>query len=83
MARRRPSEAQRQERARVGALRSIARGDRPLYRVRIAQDGSWDVDWCPWLVGTAANRRVALAEARATIAEWLEVDPEAFEVERA
>ena len=67
----------------MAAIRTISRGERPLYRVRTAQDGSWRVEWCPWLVGTAANRVVALANARTTIAAWLEVDPDAFEVERA
>jgi hypothetical protein len=30
---------------------------------------------------TATNRREALDEARAAIAEWLEVQPDAFDVE--
>jgi hypothetical protein len=32
---------------------------------------------------TATGRREALDEARAAIAKWLEVDPEAFDVEAA
>jgi hypothetical protein len=30
---------------------------------------------------SATERRAALIEARAAIAEWLDVDPEAFDVE--
>jgi hypothetical protein len=35
----------------------------------------------PWLSVTALGRREALDEARAAIAEWLEVEPDAFDVE--
>jgi hypothetical protein len=47
---------------------------RPLYRVRMAQDGTWAVDWCPWLALTATDRREAVASARAAVATWLDVD---------
>ena len=59
----------------------IARGDRPAYRLTTAQDGSWRTDALPWLSVTATWRREALDEAQATIAEWLEVEPDAFDVE--
>jgi hypothetical protein len=57
----------------------VARGDRPAYRVRTAQDGRWIVDALPWLPLAATSRREALDEARAAIAAWLEVPPDAFD----
>ena len=57
------------------------RGDRPAYRVTTAQDGRWTVDAMPWVSVAAVNRREALDEARAAIAAWLEVEPDAFDVE--
>jgi hypothetical protein len=59
----------------------IARGDRPAYRVTTAQDGRWRVDAMPWVTVTATGRREARDEARTAIAEWLEVSPDAFDVE--
>ena len=35
----------------------------------------------PWLSVTATGRREALDEAREVIAEWLDVPPDAFDVE--
>jgi hypothetical protein len=58
-----------------------ARGERPLYRVSAAPDGSWRVEWTPWVTLVATGRRAALEEARAAIAEWLDVPPIAFDVE--
>jgi predicted RNase H-like HicB family nuclease len=59
----------------------IARSDRPAYRVTAAEDGCWTVDELPSVSVTATGRREALDEARAATAEWLEVDPDAFDVE--
>jgi hypothetical protein len=59
----------------------IARGDRPAYRLRTAVDGRWCVDALPWLKLAATGRRAAMDEARAAIAAWLEVPPDAFDVE--
>lgn len=59
----------------------IARGDRPAYRVTAAEDGRWRVDTLPWVSLTATGRREALDEARAAIAAWLQVEPDAFDVE--
>ena len=59
----------------------IASGDRPGYRIMPAQDGRWYVDALPWLSVTAARRREVLDEARVSIAAWLEVEPEAFDLE--
>lgn len=59
----------------------IAQGGRPLYRVGTAQDGRWVVDGCPWLPLTATNRHEALAAARATLSEPLDVGPDVFDVE--
>ena len=78
---RRASEANREAAALQGAIRAIARGERPLYRVSAAQDGSWAVEWCPWLPTSSGSRSEALAAARAAIAEWLDVPPDSFDVE--
>jgi hypothetical protein len=43
------SEARQREAAEQAARRMIARGERPGYRVRTAQDGRWEVLGCPWL----------------------------------
>jgi hypothetical protein len=55
MSRRGLTDAQREASARQAAQRAVARGERPLYRVRIAQDGTRTVDWCPWLSLTATD----------------------------
>jgi hypothetical protein len=72
-----------EERKRAAALQAgrqmIARGERPLYRLR-AQDGGWTVEGLPWVTVTTTGRREALAAARAGIAEWLNVPPEAFDL---
>ena len=73
-----------EERKRAAALQAsrqmIARGERPMYRLR-AQDGRWAVDALPWVTVSAIGRREALDVARAGIAAWLEVAPDAFDVE--
>ena len=51
-----------------------------MYRLR-AQEGGWTVDALPWVVLTAAGRQAALEATRAAVAEWLDVPPEAFDVE--
>lgn len=61
--------------------REIARGQRPLYRVRAGQDGRWTVEGCPSLSVTASDRRAALERTRTAVAEWLDVEPDAFDVE--
>jgi hypothetical protein len=74
------SEARRRDAATQGGRRMIARGDRPLYRVRMTEDGGWTIDGCPWLAGTAAGRREALAAAREAVAAMLDVAPDRFDV---
>ena len=59
----------------------VARGDRPRYRITTAQDGRWRVDALPRVSVTATGRREAFDEARAAIAEWLDVPRDAFDVE--
>ena len=44
------SEAARAQAAYQASIRTIRSGDRPLYRVRTAEEGRWYVDGCPWLV---------------------------------
>ncbi len=84
MSRRGVSEWQKQAAEKQGALRMIASGERPpVYRVRMAPDGRWSIEWTPWLPIEASNRDEALEAARAAIAAWLEVEPDRFEVESA
>jgi hypothetical protein len=52
-----------------------------LYRVVAGQDGSRSVYGCEWLSVTATTRLDALDAARAAVSAWLEVEPEAFDVE--
>lgn len=78
---RRIGEAQRAAAALQACRRMVSRGDRPLFRLQAAQDGSWAVDGCPWLVVPATGRRGAPSAARAVIAAWLDVPPDAFDVE--
>jgi hypothetical protein len=78
---RRLKEAGQRAAAHQASRRMIARGDRPAYRLRADQDGRWRVDTLPWVSVTATGRREALDEARAAIAEWLEMPPDSFDVE--
>jgi len=64
-----------------GGLRTIRSGQRPLYRVRMDRDGRWSVDGCPWLSIEAKDRQSALEATRAAVSDWLEVEPDAFDVE--
>jgi hypothetical protein len=75
------SEARQREAAGQAGRRMIARGERPAYRLTTAQDGRRRVDALPWVSVTATGRREALDEARAAIAEWLDVPPDSFDVE--
>ena len=68
MARRGISAHEREQRAKRGALQAVARGERPLYRVRTDAAGAWTVDWAPWLRLEASSRADALAAARKAIA---------------
>jgi hypothetical protein len=71
----------RERAASHAAIRTIRQGDRPMYRVRTAQDGRWAVLGCPWLSIDANDRRSAREAMRTAVAEWLGVDPDAFDVE--
>jgi hypothetical protein len=75
------SEADRQRVARQAAIRTIARGERPVYRAMQAQDGRWYVLGYPWLSIDANDRRSARDATRAAVAEWLGVQHDAFDVE--
>jgi hypothetical protein len=80
MARRGLSEATRQAAALQAGRRAISRGERPLYRVRLAQ-ARWLVEGCPWLSIDAGDRLAAYKRTREVAAAWLEVDADAFDVE--
>ena len=78
---RRMSEAVRERAAYQASLRTIRRGERPAYRVVPAQHGSWRVLGREWLAIDANDRRSAVEGTRAAVAEWLGVEPDAFDVE--
>jgi len=80
MARRGMSEARQRTQAIQGGQRVIAQGERPFYRVRMTEDGRWEVDACPWLVLDAASRTEALVAARAAMAIMLDVESDRFDV---
>jgi hypothetical protein len=75
------SEADKERVARQAAIRVIRSCERPVYRVIAKQDGSWSVLGCSWLVIDANDRRSAVEATRAAVAEWLGVEPDAFDVE--
>ena len=58
----------------------IARGERPGYRLRTTQDGSWAAVGLPGVTVTAETKGAALTAARTAIAEVLEVEPESFDL---
>ena len=61
----------------------IARGERPGYRVAETGDGTTvHVIELPWLGQIAADRQATIRVVRQTIAAWLGVDPDAFDLER-
>ena len=57
------------------------RDDGPVYRVLPAVDGHWYVLGYPWLSIGAEDRRSAVATPRAAVAEWPDVETDAFDVE--
>jgi hypothetical protein len=59
----------------------IASGARPSYRLQADQDGRYAIYGCPRPTVAATTRRAALDAARLTIAQWLDVGPDAFDVE--
>ena len=81
MARRGISEPRQRAAFIQGGQQMIARGERPLYRLRSLQEGRWQVDGCPWLVLDAGSWREAVDAARATVAAMLVVEPDGFDVE--
>jgi hypothetical protein len=81
---RRASPAAQEHAARQAAIRSIGRGEPPAYRVLAAVDGRWYVHGYPWLsvdAVDAKDRRSAVEATRAAVAQWLDIDPGAFDVE--
>lgn len=67
----------------AAARRMIARKDRPCYRVAETGDGATvHIIELPWIEPIQANRPTAIDRAREAIAAWLDVHPDAFDVER-
>jgi hypothetical protein len=79
--RKRASTAAQEHAARQGGIRAIRTGERPVYRVLSAVDGRWYVLGYPWLFIDADGRRAAIEATRTAVAEWLDVDRDAFDVE--
>jgi hypothetical protein len=75
------NEMRQREAAEQAAQRMIARGERTGYRVGTAQDGRLEVLGCPWPVIDANDRRPALEQTRAAVADWLGVSPAVFDVD--
>ncbi|MFL5687026.1 MAG: hypothetical protein ACJ77D_13335 [Chloroflexota bacterium] len=65
---RRASPAAQEHSARQAGIRTIARGERPVYRVLPAVDGRWYVLGYPWVSIDAKDRRSALEATRAAVA---------------
>ena len=81
MARPRVSETQRRDGAIRAARRMVSGGERPGYRLRADQDGSWAVVGLPGLLLAPMDRRTALRDAPAFIAAWLDVPANSFYLE--
>jgi hypothetical protein len=77
---RRASEDKQRQATEQASRRMIARGERPAYRLRMAQDGRWTLSEAPWLGVARASRREALTEAVRAISEWLDCDPASFDI---
>ena len=73
----------RAEAAWSAGRRMIARKDRPCYRVAETGDGTtFHIIELPWIAPFAATRSTAVERARQTVSAWLDVDPQAFDIER-
>ena len=77
---RRASPTTQEHAARQAAIRTIARGERPVYRAMQAKDGRWYILGYAWLSIDANDRRSAVEATRAAVAEWLGVEPDTFDV---
>ena len=75
------SAAAREQAAYEAAIRTIASGERLVYRAWRADDGRWYVLGYPWLSIDANDLRSAREATRAAVAEWLGVQHDAFDVE--
>ncbi len=76
------NEARRAQAAWSAGRRMIARREPPCYRVAETGDGSTvHVIELPWLGPIRASRTSARDRAREAIAAWLDVAPNAFDVE--
>ena len=77
---------QRADAARTAGRRMIARGERPGYRielVHVTPDVGFRIVELPWLTASVASRRDVSAAARILLAGWLDVSPDAFDLELA
>jgi hypothetical protein len=73
----------RAEAAWSASRRMVARKERPCYRVAETGDGATvHIIELPWIAPIEATRRTAIDRAREAIAAWLDVQPDAFDVER-
>ena len=75
------SEEDKRAAALQAGRRMVSRGERPGYRLRAGQVGSWTVDGFLGVTVTAETKTAALTAARTAIAAVLEVDPESFDLD--
>ena len=61
--------------------REIARGTRPLYRVRRLHEHEWAVEEAAWITFEAARPSIARDLAHAMLASMLDVTSDRFDVE--
>jgi len=61
--------------------REIARGTRPLYRVRRLHEHDWTVEEAAWITFEAARPSIARDLAHAMLANVLDVTSDRFDVE--
>jgi hypothetical protein len=74
-------ELQRAEAAWSAVRRMIARKERPCYRVAETGDGTYHLIELPWVQPVVATRGTALDRARAAVADRLDIDPGASDIE--
>jgi len=83
MPRRPHSQVELEAQAREASRRMIPQGGRPTFRIRASTQGSWTVEWCPWLPSVSGSRAEAADAARTVISAWLDVEATAFDIELA
>lgn len=81
MTRRGITAAEQHTRAVDAGRRMVSRHERPGYLLEPRPDGSWAVSGLPGVSVVAPGRRAAMDALRVAIAEVLDVDPQAFDMQ--